>query len=46
MRLAAVKGDANDVGGTAKYFPSLVANLAPIVSPMVAMGRVIKRSFS
>ncbi len=29
-----------------KYFPSLVANLAPIVSPMVAMGRVIKRSYS
>ena len=27
-----------------KYFPSLVANLSPIVSPMVAMGRVIKRS--
>jgi two-component system NtrC family sensor kinase len=29
-----------------KYFPSLVANLAPIVSPMVAMGRVIKRAYS
>ena len=29
-----------------KYFPSLVANLTPIVSPMVAMGRVIKRSYS
>jgi len=27
-----------------KYFPSLVGNLSPIVSPMVAMGRVIKRS--
>jgi len=27
-----------------KYFPSLVDHLAPIVSPMVAMGRVIKRS--
>ena len=27
-----------------KYFPSLVGNVAPIVSPMVAMGRVIKRS--
>ena len=27
-----------------KYFPSLVGNLAPIVSPMAAMGRVIKRS--
>jgi two-component system NtrC family sensor kinase len=26
-----------------KYFPSLVDHLAPIVSPMVAMGRVIKR---
>ena len=25
-----------------KYFPSLVNSLAPIVSPMVAMGRVIK----
>jgi two-component system NtrC family sensor kinase len=29
-----------------KYFPSLVANLTPIVSPMVAMGRLIKRSYS
>ena len=28
-----------------KYFPSLISNLAPIVSPMVAMGRVIKRSY-
>jgi two-component system NtrC family sensor kinase len=28
-----------------KYFPSLVANLTPIVSPMVAMGRVIKRVY-
>ncbi|HEX7371843.1 MAG TPA: [Fe-Fe] hydrogenase large subunit C-terminal domain-containing protein, partial [Thermodesulfobacteriota bacterium] len=27
-----------------KNFPSLVGNLSPIVSPMVAMGRVIKRS--
>ena len=27
-----------------KYFPSLVGKLSPIVSPMVAMGRVIKRS--
>jgi iron only hydrogenase large subunit-like protein len=27
-----------------KYFPSLVSNLAPIVSPMVAMGRVIKQA--
>ena len=27
-----------------KYFPALVGNLSPIVSPMVAMGRVIKRS--
>jgi two-component system NtrC family sensor kinase len=27
-----------------KYFPSLVDHLAPIVSPMVALGRVIKRS--
>jgi two-component system NtrC family sensor kinase len=26
-----------------KYFPSLVDHLAPIVSPMVAMGRVIKQ---
>jgi signal transduction histidine kinase/iron only hydrogenase large subunit-like protein len=26
-----------------KYFPSLVDHLTPIVSPMVAMGRVIKR---
>ena len=26
-----------------KYFPSLVGYLTPIVSPMVAMGRVIKR---
>ncbi len=28
-----------------KYFPPLITNLAPIVSPMVAMGRVIKRSY-
>jgi two-component system NtrC family sensor kinase len=28
-----------------KYFPSLVLNLTPIVSPMVAMGRLIKRSY-
>jgi signal transduction histidine kinase/iron only hydrogenase large subunit-like protein len=28
-----------------KYFPSLVSNLAPIVSPMVAMGRVIKQAY-
>jgi two-component system NtrC family sensor kinase len=28
-----------------KYFPSLVKNLTPIVSPMVATGRVIKRSY-
>jgi two-component system NtrC family sensor kinase len=27
-----------------KYFPSLVDYLAPVVSPMVALGRVIKRS--
>ncbi len=29
-----------------KYFPSLVPNLAPIVSPMVAMGRIIKQDYS
>jgi len=28
-----------------KYFPSLVSNLTPIVSPMIAMGRVIKRVY-
>jgi len=28
-----------------KYFPSLVPYLAPIVSPMVAMGRVIKQAY-
>jgi signal transduction histidine kinase len=28
-----------------KYFPSLVPHLTPIVSPMVAMGRVIKRAY-
>lgn len=28
-----------------KYFPSLVPHLTPIVSPMVAMGRVIKRVY-
>ena len=28
-----------------KYFPSLISNLTPIVSPMVAMGRIIKRSY-
>ncbi|MFH1757463.1 MAG: [Fe-Fe] hydrogenase large subunit C-terminal domain-containing protein [Pseudomonadota bacterium] len=28
-----------------KYFPSLVSNLAPIVSPMVAMGRLIKQAY-
>jgi two-component system NtrC family sensor kinase len=32
------------VGYIKKYFPSLVGYLAPVVSPMVAMGRVIKRS--
>jgi two-component system NtrC family sensor kinase len=29
-----------------KFFPSLVSSLAPIVSPMVAMGRVIKKVYS
>ena len=28
-----------------QYFPSLVSSLAPIVSPMVAMGRLVKRSY-
>jgi len=28
-----------------KYFPSLVSNLTPIISPMIAMGRVIKRVY-
>jgi two-component system, NtrC family, sensor kinase len=28
-----------------KYFPSLVPHLAPIVSPMVAIGRMIKRAY-
>jgi iron only hydrogenase large subunit-like protein len=28
-----------------KYFPSLVSSLAPFVSPMVAMGRVIKEAY-
>jgi two-component system NtrC family sensor kinase len=28
-----------------KYFPSLVPHLTPIVSPMVAMGRVIKQAY-
>jgi len=28
-----------------KYFPSLISNLTPIVSPMVAMGRIIKQSY-
>jgi nitrogen-specific signal transduction histidine kinase/ferredoxin len=29
-----------------KYHPQLVSNLAPIVSPMIAMGRVIKRQYN
>jgi two-component system NtrC family sensor kinase len=29
-----------------KYHPSLLSNLAPIVSPMIAMGRVIKRRYN
>ncbi|HNW59449.1 MAG TPA: [Fe-Fe] hydrogenase large subunit C-terminal domain-containing protein [bacterium] len=28
-----------------RYVPELVPNLAPVVSPMVAMGRVVKRSY-
>ena len=29
-----------------KYYPSLLSNLAPIVSPTIAMGRIIKRRYS
>jgi len=29
-----------------KHHPDLVQNLAPIVSPMVAIGRVIKKKYS
>jgi len=29
-----------------KYHPQLVGNLAPIVSPMIAMGRVIKQQYN
>ena len=29
-----------------KYYPQLIGNLAPIVSPMTAMGRVIKRQYN
>jgi len=29
-----------------KYHPQLIGNLAPIVSPMIAMGRVIKRQYN
>jgi iron only hydrogenase large subunit-like protein/nitrogen-specific signal transduction histidine kinase len=29
-----------------KFYPQLIDNLAPIVSPMVAMGRVIKRQYN
>jgi len=29
-----------------KYHPSLLGNLAPIVSPMIAMGRAIKRHYN
>ena len=29
-----------------KYHPSLINNLAPIVSPMIAMGRVVKRQYN
>ncbi|GAH71429.1 unnamed protein product, partial [marine sediment metagenome] len=29
-----------------KYYPQLIGNLAPIVSPMVAMGRVIKWQYN
>ncbi|HPG37768.1 MAG TPA: [Fe-Fe] hydrogenase large subunit C-terminal domain-containing protein [bacterium] len=28
-----------------KYFPELIGDLAPIVSPMVAMGRVVKKMY-
>ena len=28
-----------------KFFPKLVGNLAPVVSPMVAMGRLVKQMF-
>jgi len=29
-----------------KYYPRLIGNLAPIVSPMVAMGRIIKQRYN
>ena len=29
-----------------KYYPQLIDNLAPIVSPMIAMGRLIKRQYN
>lgn len=29
-----------------KYYPGLLANLAPVTSPMVAMGRLIKQRFN
>jgi len=29
-----------------KYFPQLIDHLAPIVSPMIAMGRLIKRQYN
>ena len=29
-----------------KYYPQLLGNLAPIVSPMIAMGRMIKRQYN
>jgi two-component system NtrC family sensor kinase len=29
-----------------KYYPQLINNLAPIVSPMIAMGRVIKKQYN
>jgi len=29
-----------------KYYPQLIGNLAPIVSPMIAMGRIIKQRYN
>jgi len=34
------------VGYIERYYPQLLGNLAPIVSPMTAMGRVIKRQYN
>ncbi|MBM3136079.1 MAG: histidine kinase [Chloroflexi bacterium] len=33
------------IGYVEKYAPSLVPNLAPIVSPMIALGRVVKEKY-